>query len=99
MKDKSLSKNVMKICAEDLAAANEKAKEVLNKGVDSLGFHLHKALNADEIAVVDGGRIVEQGSHEQLMAKDGAYAKLYKLQFRANEGVLTDTDIAAVGAV
>ena len=40
------------ICAEDLAAANEKAKEVLNKGVDSLGFHLHKALNADEIAVL-----------------------------------------------
>ena len=40
--------------------------------------------NADEIAVVDGGKIVEQGTHEELMEKDGVYADLYKLQFRAN---------------
>ena len=38
--------------------------------------------NADEIAVVDDGRIIEQGSHEELMARDGEYRKLYQLQFR-----------------
>ena len=42
--------------------------------------------NADEIAVVDDGRIVEQGSHEELMAKRGAYYDLYQLQFRGNSG-------------
>ena len=38
--------------------------------------------NADEIAVIDGGRIVEKGSHDELMEKDGVYASLYRLQFR-----------------
>ena len=40
--------------------------------------------NADRIAVVDGGRIVEEGSHAELMEKGGEYAKLYELQFRGN---------------
>ena len=41
--------------------------------------------NADEIAVVSDGKIVEQGTHEQLIELDGKYASLYKLQFRAAE--------------
>ena len=41
--------------------------------------------NADEIAVVSDGKIVEQGTHEQLLDIDGEYSKLYKLQFRAAE--------------
>lgn len=40
--------------------------------------------NADEIAVISGGEIVELGSHDTLLEKDGIYADLYKLQFRAN---------------
>lgn len=41
--------------------------------------------NADEIAVVSGGKIVEQGTHEELLARGGAYAELYELQFRGNQ--------------
>lgn len=37
--------------------------------------------NADQIIVMDQGRIVEQGDHSSLLAQDGAYAQLYKLQF------------------
>lgn len=37
--------------------------------------------SADRIAVMDKGRIVELGSHEALLAKDGAYAQLYRMQF------------------
>ena len=40
--------------------------------------------NADEIAVVSEGKIIEKGSHDELLALDGEYAKLYALQFRAN---------------
>ncbi len=38
---------------------------------------------ADQIAVLDGGRIKELGSHEELMARGGLYAELYELQARA----------------
>ncbi len=41
--------------------------------------------NADEIAVIADGRIQEQGTHEELMAKGGMYAELYGLQFRMNQ--------------
>lgn len=37
---------------------------------------------ADQIALIDAGRVVELGSHEQLMAKDGHYARLFSLQAR-----------------
>ena len=41
--------------------------------------------NADEIAVVEHGRITEQGTHAELLARNGTYASLYRLQFRADE--------------
>ncbi|GAA5645212.1 lipid A ABC transporter ATP-binding protein/permease MsbA [Vibrio proteolyticus] len=36
---------------------------------------------ADEILVVDEGEIIERGSHAELIAKDGAYAQLHRIQF------------------
>ena len=42
--------------------------------------------NADRIAVVSDGMIVEEGSHTELLSKGGEYAKLYELQFRGNSG-------------
>ena len=37
---------------------------------------------ADQIVVIDGGRIIERGSHDELMALDGLYARLFSLQAR-----------------
>lgn len=36
--------------------------------------------NADKIIVVDHGRIAEQGTHAELMARNGIYAKLIEMQ-------------------
>lgn len=38
--------------------------------------------NADEIAVIDDGKVVEQGKHDDLIKNDGLYEELYNLQFR-----------------
>ncbi|MGA2663562.1 MAG: ABC transporter ATP-binding protein [Nitrososphaerales archaeon] len=37
---------------------------------------------ANRVIVLDHGRVAEEGSHEELLAKDGAYAKLYRIQFQ-----------------
>ena len=41
--------------------------------------------NADEIAAVINGRIMERGTHQELMDADGTYKQLYSLQFREND--------------
>ena len=40
---------------------------------------------ADKIIVMEQGRIIEQGSHAELLQADGTYAQLYKLQFGAEQ--------------
>ena len=56
--------------------------EALSKGRTSIiiAHRLSTIKNADRIAVIEGEGIVEQGSHAQLMALDGAYAALQKAQ-------------------
>ena len=41
--------------------------------------------HADQVLVMDQGRIVERGTHAQLLAQDGLYAHLHRLQFREGE--------------
>lgn len=47
-----------------------------------VAHRLSTVKNADKIAVVSDGRITELGKHEELVAQNGTYASLYKLQFR-----------------
>jgi ATP-binding cassette subfamily B protein len=42
---------------------------------------LSTILAADVIFTIDGGRLVEQGTHAELLAADGLYARLYSEQF------------------
>lgn len=44
--------------------------------------------SADKIAVISGGHVAEEGTHEELMARDGVYAGLYRLQFRDSDKII-----------
>jgi len=58
----------------------ERAMEVLFSGRTSIivAHRLSTVRYADEIVVVEGGRIIERGSHDQLIAAGGRYAGLYR---------------------
>ena len=67
----------------------QQALDDLCKGRTTLvvAHRLSTIRNADEIAVILDGRITERGTHEELIALDGTYKKLYALQFRENDFV------------
>lgn len=48
------------------------------KTVLMIAHRLSTVVNADLICVVDGGHIIERGTHEDLLAADGAYARMYR---------------------
>ena len=61
----------------------EQAMEELLRGRSTLiiAHRLSTVRRADRVVVIDGGRVMEEGSHAQLLADDGLYARLYRVQF------------------
>ena len=61
----------------------QKAMDTLTKGRTSfvIAHRLSTIKNADQILVMKDGNIVEQGTHQELLAKGGVYAELYNSQF------------------
>ena len=63
-------------------ALNELMKD---RTVLVIAHRLSTIVNADHIVVLDQGRIVEQGTHEDLLNQNGKYRYLYELQFHSND--------------
>ena len=65
----------------------QESLEKLSRGrtVVVVAHRLSTVKNADEIVVIDQNGIVERGSHEELLSRDGEYKKLYSYQFKALE--------------
>ena len=68
-----------------------------------IAHRIQSVMNADQILVLDDGKIVQRGRHAELLAQDGAYREIYDLQARiedellyeAEDGESTDTSQAA----
>jgi ABC-type multidrug transport system fused ATPase/permease subunit len=55
---------------------------MVNRTTLVIAHRLSTILSAHVILVLEGGRLVEQGSHAELLAADGLYAALYNTQFK-----------------
>ncbi|WP_372940297.1 lipid A export permease/ATP-binding protein MsbA [Shewanella sp.] len=78
------------ILDEATSALDTESEKAIQKGLDNLrhnrtsiviAHRLSTIESADEILVIDQGKIVERGNHSELIAQAGIYANLYKMQF------------------
>ncbi len=79
------------ILDEATSALDNKSEQIVQQAIENLmksrtviviAHRLSTIQNADKIVVINEGRIIEEGTHEQLLNKGGAYATLYKTQFK-----------------
>lgn len=85
------------ILDEATSALDNKSEAVVQQAIDNLmknrtvlviAHRLSTVKNADRIFVINEGRIVEQGSHEELLAQNGEYAALYQMQFKSKKEIV-----------
>jgi ATP-binding cassette subfamily B protein len=50
-----------------------------------IAHRLSTIIHCDKIVVISNGRVIEEGNHKELIAKNGAYANLYLKQFEINQ--------------
>jgi ATP-binding cassette, subfamily B, bacterial len=82
-------------------AAVQRALKTALAGRTSLviAHRLSTIREADQILVVDGGRVIERGGHANLLAADGLYADLYRTQFARQETAIPEAVPVPGGAV
>jgi ATP-binding cassette subfamily B protein len=77
--------------ANERAIQSELRTAAQNKTTLVIAHRLSTVVDAHEILVMDGGRIVERGHHAELLAANGRYADMWALQQQASERVLDET--------
>jgi ATP-binding cassette subfamily B protein len=98
------------ILDEATSALDTASEREVQKALDALmgsrttiaiAHRLSTIVNADVINVIDGGRVVESGTHRSLLRQDGLYASLYQEQFQGGkvQWECTGGDIMADGTI
>lgn len=89
------------ILDEPTSSIDSRTEEVILSAIDRLSqgrttfmiaHRLSTIRNADLILVIDEGRLVESGTHEELLEQEGLYQELYEIQSRHHRGVFGETD-------
>lgn len=84
--------------SENEAAVQAALERVMSECTTLVIAHrLATVLKANRILVLDNGRLIEEGSHKALVAKDGLYARLAKLQFETGAEALNQNAAASAG--
>ncbi len=81
-------------------AVIQEALKRLLKGRTSfvIAHRLSTIRGADRIVVLDGGRIVESGTHDELLARQGLYGRLYRMTYESRDGVTAGVNGNANGS-
>ena len=84
----------------DTEARLQNALEAVMQGRTSLviAHRLSTIRAVDRIVVFHRGRVIESGSHDELIAKNGVYARLYRLQFAVEELQKEEAKVSHIGA-
>ncbi|MCI0600376.1 MAG: ATP-binding cassette domain-containing protein [Beijerinckiaceae bacterium] len=83
--------------SENEVAVQTALEQVMSERTTLVIAHrLATVLRANRILVLDNGRLIDEGTHESLVAKDGLYARLAKLQFETGAAALAAGEIEAV---
>lgn len=84
-------RDIPKLMDEATSALDSISESLIQDAIDPLlkgrtslviAHRLSTIMAADEILVVDQGRIVQRGTHRELVEQDGVYRELYETQFR-----------------
>lgn len=72
------------------AASEELVFDALDRLMEAktsivIAHRLATVMKADVIFVIDDGRIIEQGKHDELLARGGLYSELYEIQFQTHQ--------------
>jgi len=87
----SIARAILKNCPvilldEPTSALDKKSEKLVNEAIDRISMNktvvvvahrISTIINADEIVVIDDGKIVEKGKHDILMKQNGLYSKIY----------------------
>ena len=79
--------------ANERAIQSELRAAAQNKTTLVIAHRLSTVVDAHEILVMDGGRVVERGHHAELLAANGRYAEMWALQQQASERILDEAGV------